>query len=348
MDLADLNITVNGKPVNGKDIRAEWGAKVEVRVRITFPAVIDRIAGSNRYQTAFDAADDLKAKLGLSRFPNMVVASGSDFPDALAGAYLAKKMNAPILLTNAGMAPAVAQYIKDNMAPGGKIYILGGTGAVPEVMETELKKLGFTDANIERLAGSNRYDTNIRILRAAGVSGEDLLVCSGKDYADSLSASALGKPILLVGDTLLPAQADFLDEVKTGISGNIYAIGGPGAVSEKAFGQVTEAVYGGTAPAGVIVDRLAGSNRYTTSTAVADRFFPDGCERLVLAYALNYPDGLAGGPLAYALDAPLVLVTNSNYTWAKEYAARAGAARCTILGGPSLISDAVAMSIVTK
>lgn len=323
-----------------------YTGSVETTFRIE--SNIDRIAGSNRYKTAFDAADRLKEVLGVSAFPNVVVASGSDFPDALAGAYLAKVKDAPILLTNAAMAPTVAEYIKMNMAADGVVYILGGTGAVPAVMETELKKLGFTDANIDRLAGPNRYMTNLEILRAAGVAGEDILVCSGKGYADSLSASAVGKPILLVPDSITPAQADFLAEFRNSLSGNVYAIGGTGAVSDKAFDQVVEALSDSEAPSAAEIERVYGSNRYTTSTAVAAKFFPDGCERVVLAYAMNYPDGLAGGPLAYALDAPLLLVTNSSYAPAKDFAAAAGAARCTVLGGPTLISDEVAMSIVTK
>jgi len=348
MDLADLNITVNGKPVNGKDIRAKWGGKIEVRVRITFPGEIDRIAGSNRYNTAFDAADRLKTELGVTKFENIVIASGLDFPDALAGAYLAKVKDAPILLTNAGMAPTVAEYVKNNMAADGVVYILGGTGAVPAVMETALKNQGFTNDNIERLAGPNRYATNIEILKAAGVSGEDILVCSAEGYADSLSASAVGKPILLVGKTLTPAQADYLEEIKGSTSGNIYAIGGAGAVSDNVFDQVVKAIHGETAPSGVEIERIYGANRYTTSTAVAEKFFPASVDRVMMAYALDYPDGLSGGPLAYALGSPLLLVTNTNYVYAKDYAKGAGAHRGTIMGGTALISDAAALNILTN
>ncbi|MCR4668563.1 MAG: cell wall-binding repeat-containing protein [Clostridia bacterium] len=298
---------------------------------------IDRVAGPNRYQTAFEAADRLKKELGVSEFENVVIASGLDFPDALAGAYLAKAKNAPVLLTNAGMAPSVAQYVKNNMASGGTVYILGGAGAVPEVMETSLSNLGVR--GVVRLAGSNRYMTNIEILKAAGVEGEDILVCSGKGYADSLSASAVGKPILLVGDALLPAQKDYLDEIKGSISGSFYAIGGSGAVSEKVFGDLKAYASGDT-------ERVAGLNRYATSVEVAKTFFPEKVSRIVLAYARNYPDGLAGGPVAYALDAPLILVTDTVYADAEVYAAGAGTNKATIMGGAALISDETALEII--
>ena len=48
-----------------------------------------RVFGADRYATAFKAADTLKAELGVSKFQNVIVASGTGFADALAGCYLA-------------------------------------------------------------------------------------------------------------------------------------------------------------------------------------------------------------------------------------------------------------------
>ncbi len=57
------------------------------------------------------------------------------------------------------------------------------------------------------------------------------------------------------------------------------------------------------------VDRVAGENRYATSAAIAKRFFEEPTN-VALAYGLNFPDGLCGGPLAYRNNAPLLLVNN--------------------------------------
>lgn len=62
--------------------------------------VVKRIAGSNRYNTAILAADELKAGLGVDKFDNIVVAGGVDYADALSGDYLAKVKNAPMLLVD--------------------------------------------------------------------------------------------------------------------------------------------------------------------------------------------------------------------------------------------------------
>ncbi len=298
---------------------------------------ISRIAGSDRYQTAFMAADRLKKELRVDKFENVVIASGTNFPDALAGAYLAKVKNAPILLVRKQNAAAVADYVKKNMEAKGTVYILGGTGAVPSDMETALKAQGLTKT--KRLQGANRYLTNIEILKEAGVKGEDLLVCAGGGYADSLSASATGRPVLLVGGKLLPEQKEYLESIKSKISGNVYAIGGTGAVSEPVFKEVCAYATGEKA-------RVAGDTRYTTSKAVADKFFPAVHNTVVLAYAQNYPDGLAGGPVAYAMNSPLLLVTSSKKEAAATYAKAHGSVKCLVLGGPTLISDAAALAIV--
>ena len=184
-------------------------------------------------------------------------------------------------------------------------------------------------------SGSNRYETNLTILTEAGVTDEDMLICSGTGFADSLSASAVGKPIMLVGDSLTPAQKTFLGKTKKRTN---YIIGGTGAVCQQVENQLND--YG-------LVDRVSGSNRYTTSTEVASKFFPsDECPGMVLAYGLNFPDGLAGGPLAMMANAPLVLVSSGDTAAAAEYAEKTNITEAVVLGGPGLISDKAVKIII--
>ena len=346
MSILDLGITVNGHRVNGDTVKAEWGGTVEVYVRVYLPGqepdstdVLERIYGANRFDTAFEAADWLKAEMGVDRFPAIVIASGLGFPDALAGAYLAEAKDAPVLLTSEGTASSVAEYVKNNMAPDGTVYILGGTGAVPEAMEQQLLANGITEDHINRLAGTDRYQTNILILQEAGVSGQDILVCAGTGYADSLSASGVGKPILLVGKTLTEGQKEYLASVKDSVSGDFCAIGGTGVVSDDVLNEVKAYANGSC-------QRVAGANRFATSVAVAETFFPSDIDSIVLAYAMNYPDGLAGGPVAYIKGAPLLLVNDANYDLAHDYVVRTNAIKVRVMGGPTLISDATALAIL--
>ena len=297
---------------------------------------INRIAGADRYETAFASADRLKTELGISAFQNIVIASGTNFPDALAGSYLAKVKNAPILLANRSKATDVANYVKNNMTSSGMVYILGGTGAVPKDVETALNNSGIT--NIKRISGADRYITNIEILKEAGVDGQDILVCSGTGYADSLSASAAGKPILLVGNSLLSSQKGYLQSIKGKASGNVYVIGGTGAVSDQVFSEVSAYASGEKV-------RISGDTRYATSAAVADKFLPGTHDSVVLAYALNYPDGLSGGRVANAMNAPLLLVAHNRCTSAKQYVSGHGSKKCIVIGGTALISEATLNTI---
>ncbi|MBQ8856672.1 MAG: discoidin domain-containing protein, partial [Lachnospiraceae bacterium] len=115
-----------------------------------------RISGKTRYETGYKVADALKAELGVDKFDAVVVATGKNFADALAGSYLAVQKNAPIILTN-GKDDNVAQlhdYIAANVTAGGKFYILGGEAAVPASVEA------IEGYDVVRLAGKSRYETN--------------------------------------------------------------------------------------------------------------------------------------------------------------------------------------------
>jgi len=287
-----------------------------------FDLDVTRIYGSDRYETALAVADQQKLDRGISQFDAVIIASGTQFADALSGSYLAHVKNAPILLTRANQTTEsmVLAYVKENLAPGGTVYILGGPNAVPVSTETGLE--GF---EIKRLGGADRYETNLRILSEAGPGEEGILICTGLDFADSLSASASKLPILLVKNSLTEDQKALLAQVP----GTKYIIGGTAAVSARveaqlsAFGQIR---------------RIGGADRFETSVLVAREFFtsPEGA---VLAYARNFPDGLSGGPLAICNNSPLILTASGKEAPAAAYVGDKDLTRGYVLGGSGLISD---------
>ncbi|HEX4904175.1 MAG TPA: cell wall-binding repeat-containing protein [Acidimicrobiales bacterium] len=63
------------------------------------------------------------------------------------------------------------------------------------------------------------------------------------------------------------------------------------------------------ARADVPVQRLSGTDRYTTAEAVATALHPDGATQAVLATGTAFPDALTAGVAAAALDAPLLLAS---------------------------------------
>ncbi len=298
---------------------------------------VTRLAGASRWATALKVADEMKENLRAEKFDAVIVASGNDFADALAGSYLSTVKNAPILLSwgKGGKFEYLdtdnIDYIKNNLAEGGTVYLLGGENAVPELYESAL-----ADYEVKRLGGANRFETNLLILEEAGIpEGSEVLVCTSTNFADSLSASATGLPILLVfneSGALYGDQPDFL----AGLNNCTFTvIGGENAVSDKLATAI--GAYGN-------VSRLAGSDRFDTSVMVAKKYF-DAPETAVLAYAWNYPDGLCGGALAYSLDAPLILTMTKYEAKAAAYAKEAGITEGVVLGGDSLISNAAVRAI---
>ena len=324
----DSKADASGRHLTGAELRL-----VKAKEEVVVPPVeevegVTRLYGAGRYETGYAVADALKEALGVEKFEAVVVATGKNFADALAGSYLAVEKNAPILLTN-GKDDNVAElhaYIAANVEAGGKVYILGGEGAVPAIVDA------IDGYDVVRLFGDSRYDTNLEILAEAGVNGDSIIVATGKTFADSLSASAAKLPILLVkpNATLNDAQKAILAGMK-----NIYIVGGEGAVSAEyeaelaAFGTVT---------------RVYGDSRYDTSVEVAKTFCSD-VTAAVVASGKNFPDGLCGGPLAAALNAPLVLTKDGGASAAAGYVAENGIAGGFVLGGDGALTDATVVEV---
>lgn len=291
----------------------------------------NRVAGVTRYATALECAE-LMRKGGT--FTSAVIANADNFPDALAGCPLAAQKNAPILLagSNAEGTKATVDYVKKNVAVGGTVYLLGGTGAVPESVEADLKSGGYV---VERLAGTNRYGTNLAIVEAMEpAAGSDIVVVSGNNYADSLSVSGIAgaknMPIFLTPGEM---SEEVFAKIKEINPANIYIIGGTAAVT----GSVETKLSG----LGGKVVRVAGENRYSTSVKIAEAFGMQNAEAAVFAYGGNFPDGLTGGVLAAGLNAPVLLISNSNYKEANEFLKKGniGITDMYVMGGTAAISD---------
>ncbi|AWI03697.1 cell wall-binding repeat-containing protein [Clostridium drakei] len=166
-------------------------------VQASFPTM-KRLGGSDRYDTCIKVAQD-----GWSSSYYAVIACGENYPDALSSVPLAKKYDAPILLTYSNSMPAnVMDEIKQLHV--GKVFLIGGQGSISGSIEAQLQNQGI---QTERLSGSDRYETSVKIAEKFG-KVEALTVATGEDYADALSigpaAAAMGVPVLLVPKNYVP------------------------------------------------------------------------------------------------------------------------------------------------
>ena len=162
-------------------------------------APTDRIGGLNRYHTAALIAQDAFD----APVPIAYVATGLNFPDALAAAAAAGAQGGPVLLTRLGDLPGETRDALVALAPD-KIVVVGGINAVSTAVEDELRTI---QSNLERIAGSDRYDTAAR-LAAFAEFPDTVFVATGLGFADALAGAAaagsIGVPLLLTTRDAVP------------------------------------------------------------------------------------------------------------------------------------------------
>jgi stage II sporulation protein D len=274
-----------------------------------------RIGGSDRYETSALIAG--KTYDGMVN--NVVIASGNNFPDALAGSVLAKRLDSPLLIvdSNPELSTKSINYIIDHLLKDGHIYILGGEGTISSEFIEKFKKLGYNASNIVRIGGKDRYETASLIAsNVSNVEGTPLVICTGDNFPDSLSVSSVaaskGWPILLVsGDSISTPVQNYITRYKPS---KVYIIGGTGAVSKDIEASIVNLVGGD--PKSVI--RYGGNNRYETSVIVNNAFL-DNPSNVTIASGLNFPDALSGSVYAANNNAPMLLVDNNAVKSAQNY-----------------------------
>ncbi|WP_018214361.1 InlB B-repeat-containing protein [Desulfitobacterium hafniense] len=95
---------------------------------------IVRIGGTDRYETALKIAQ----YFNLSG-QNVSIATGKNFPDALAGSIYAANHNSPLLLCDEELSEEAAAYLRTRAITGGTLF--GGEGAVSKAVEEMLKQI---------------------------------------------------------------------------------------------------------------------------------------------------------------------------------------------------------------
>ena len=198
---------------------------------------IERLAGTNRYATAKKIAEKVVALQGGGKARTFFVATGANFPDALAASPLAASKGWPLLLVGpTGLSATDLAYMKAN---GDSALILGSTSAVPAPVETQLNTT-FGSTNVERLWGSDRYATGLAIVTyatspAGGLTWATPAVATGTNFPDALSGGVLqgldGSILLLTnGTTLTPSVGAAITAHKADIR-EIRYLGSTSAVS---------------------------------------------------------------------------------------------------------------------
>ncbi len=101
-------------------------------------ANVERISGASRYETAAKIADWGVANAGLG-WNRVAIATGTNFPDALAGGVLQGQVGSVMLLTTPDKLDAYpAAALTANKAEITTVTFFGGTGALPQVVRDQV------------------------------------------------------------------------------------------------------------------------------------------------------------------------------------------------------------------
>ncbi len=199
-------------------------------------ATVTRLAGADRYATA--AA--VSAAAFAPNAPIAYVATGRDFPDALAGGVAAARQQGPVLLVTSNSIPAATQSELSRLKPA-QIVVLGGTGVVNDDVLNALRPYATT-ATVGRLAGRYRFSTAVEISRASTPAGSasTVYVATGMAFADGLSgtpaAAIAGGPLLILPSGGL--TSGIADELRRLDPDRVVILGGTGAVSDAIAAQL--------------------------------------------------------------------------------------------------------------
>jgi putative cell wall-binding protein len=251
---------------------------------------------------------DISIQQALTGWPqgatSVVLARSDDFPDALAGVPLAAQLDAPVLLTSPKGLDSRIQAALKTLNPG-KVYLLGGEGALSAQVSTDLKTLGWDSGKQIRISGANRYETAAQIAQASTGAHPAVVIATGENFPDALGiASIAGRknmPILLTSKSQVPQETSA--ELKLLNPTQIYLIGGEGVISATVAQKLQASL---SLPSSGII-RLAGATRYDTMAAVGEAFEGE-IQGLSFATGEDFPNALTGAALAAHQNQTLILL----------------------------------------
>jgi putative cell wall-binding protein len=162
---------------------------IEAQLRRTYST--SRIGGADRYATA---ANINNAFFGKTAAPAAFLATGQNFPDALAGAALAGRLKSPVYITAAGCVPAAgreslaALRVRSTVALGGTSVVSGTALANTGCLATAVPRISGSVAVSSRLTAQPgtwttgtafRYQWLANGAAISGATGSTLTVTTG-------------------------------------------------------------------------------------------------------------------------------------------------------------------------
>lgn len=197
-------------------------------------AAVERLSGADRYETAAKVS----AHVHGAGAATVYVASGQNYPDALAGGPAAGRAKAPILLTRTGELPASTLAELKRLRPT-TIVVLGGQAAVSQAVVDQLGAVSPT----ARVSGEDRYRTAAALSKESFTRSDTVYLVNGENYPDALSGTPLAAssaaPILLASNTSARNAPVCAEIARLGAT-RAVVLGGPNALSDAAVADISK------------------------------------------------------------------------------------------------------------
>nr|WP_313964049.1 cell wall-binding repeat-containing protein [uncultured Peptostreptococcus sp.] len=284
---------------------------------------VERISGTDRYETCVNIS-----KKAYKSSEVAILVSGQKIQDALASGGVAAKLKAPLLLTQKDRLPSVVldELKRLNVK---KVILVGGQESISKSLENQLDNM----FKVERVSGKDRYETSIKLAEELNKDNKQENIIVNGNTVDALTAGAvaakLNRSIILTNGVNLPEGAN---RVVNPTSPNNIIIGGISSINIE----------------GLKGERIGGSDRYETSTKIAEKYYAGKTNKALLANGVNSIDALSAINLVVSENAPVLLTAYDSLDNDVSMFLENNTNKVYVLGGYQSISDDVYKNIEKK
>jgi putative cell wall-binding protein len=275
----------------------------------------------------------------------------------------------PAVTVGSAGAAALTLTVGADSAAGNTITLTGGK--ITGLATAESVKITLTSDNAAltlnpsshvasivaqtRLGGGDRYGTGSLVYADAGYTATSVVLTSGANYPDALSAQYLASQlstnlgtsvgVLTTDPGSIPSTT--MSQIITNNITTVYIVGGTAAVSTNVASQLSAMHVSNNSSNGFInVVRIGGSDRFATNS-LADLYLGTSSSTTAfIATGNGFADALAIGPVVYSQGNPLVLTDGATLSASAQTTLQSlGITDVYIVGGTSAVSTAVETSI---
>ncbi len=244
----------------------------------------------------------------------VIIASGENYPDALAASGLAGKCAAPVLLTSATALSSQTMISLEALDPS-RVLVLGGESAISPSVLSQIKQV-VSAATLVRIAGDTRVETALEIYEQGANDssaeteawGDTAIVTTGYQFADALAiapfAYRMRAPLFLTqSDGSIDAQVKSF--LTSGAFTRVIVVGGNRVIPDTVVSELAQSAVEAQ------VLRWGGGDRYQTSAVIANNAVEEGVfawQGVGFATGRDFPDALSASSLLGYEGYPLLLV----------------------------------------